>query len=287
MAPHAARSRRRLIAAIALLLLVAAGLLQWRIDARERGRGDTAPLLYLPSGRMLRVLSLGFDDILADVLYLWSIQYYSNYRIEDRYLYLETIYRDVITELDPRYIDAYLTGALIMSAEARQPEAALRLLDRGIARNPSEWILAFDAGFLCYDVLKDYGRAAAYFEKALASPEVHPQVRRFYAAMRERTGDTRTSLAEWIAIYDSADTDYVRTVAWNHVHDLKVKIDLADLSDAVARFRAERGRLPHLLEDLRRAGILKEIPRDPEGGTYLYAPTTGEVAYGGSPVLGR
>src|SRR5881397_516312 len=72
------------------------------------------------------------------------------------FLYLEQIYGQVITELDPHYLDPYLIGALIMNAEARKPEMALALLDRGIARNPDQWILAFEAGFLCYNDLKDY-----------------------------------------------------------------------------------------------------------------------------------
>lgn len=278
---------RRGQALLALGLLLLAVLVQGRIEALAAGRPGGSPLLYLPSGKYLKAVSLGFDELLADLIYLWSIQYYGNYAIEDRYLYLERIYGQVITELDPRYLDPYLVGALIMTVEARQPEMALRLLDKGAARNPDAWILPFEAGFLCYNDLRDYPRAAAYFDKALRVPGVHPLVRRLRAEMLNRAGDQRTSLMEWAEIHATATDDYVRTVAWNHVHDLKVEVDLADLRSAVARFRETAGRAPRRLEELATAGLLVPLPRDPENDSYLYDPATGEVSYRGRRILAR
>src|SRR5882672_209299 len=195
---------RRVAVAAAVALLLLSVLVQSRIEAATAARPGSHPLLYLPSGKYLHFVALGFDGLLADVIYLWSIQYYGNYQIQDRYSYLEHIYGDVISELDPHYLDPYLIGSLIMNSEARQPEMALRLLDKGIARNPDRWILAFEAGFLCYSDLKDYSRAASYFEKALKAPDVHPLVRRLYAEMYSRAGDVRTSLREWSEIERTA-----------------------------------------------------------------------------------
>src|SRR6266496_2372404 len=118
-----------LMALLALVCLLLAVIVQGRIEREGRG-GSVHPLLYLPSGKYLKVMALGFDGLLADGLYLWSIQYYGNYDIKDRYAYLERIYDQVITELDPHYLDPYLVGALIMSGEAHDPEMALRLLDK-------------------------------------------------------------------------------------------------------------------------------------------------------------
>jgi len=273
--------------------LVAAGLLlalsiafAGRFGAMGR-TSDAAPLLYLPSGRYLQVVALGFDELLADALYLWSIQYYSNYAIADRYLYLEHIYKDVISELDPRFLDPYLIGSMIMNVEAREPEMALRLLDKGIAKNPDQWILPFEAGFLCYQDLRDYPRASGYFEQALAIPGVPPIVQRFKAEMARRGGDIRVSLQEWAAIHDAASDEYVRTIAWKHVHDLRVQVDLEDLTAAVESYRSRFGRAPSGLAQLPAAGLLPALPRDPEGRPYLYDPRTGRPSYGGLRILGR
>jgi len=278
---------RRGQALLALGFLLLAVLVQGRIEARTAvGRGGS-PLLYLPSGKYLKAMSLGFDGLLADLIYLWSIQYYGNYAIEDRYLYLERIYGQVITELDPHYLDPYLVGALIMNVEARQPGMALRLLDKGMASNPEAWILPFEAGFLCYNDLHDFPRAAAYFDKALRVPGVHPLVRRLRAEMLNRAGDKKTSLREWAEIHATATDDYVRTVAWNHIRDLKVEVDLADLRNAVGKFRETAGRAPRRLEELASAALLAPLPRDPEDNPYLYDPATGEVSYRNMRVLAR
>ncbi len=273
------------LAALACLLLAA--LVQGRIEARAAARSEIHPLLYLPSGRYLKIAALGFDGILADAIFLWSIQYYGDYEIKDRYRYLEQIYSQVIAELDPHYLDPYLIGSLIMSAEARNPEMALRLLDKGIENNPDQWILAFEAGFVCYDDLKDYTRAARYFEMALKVPGVHPLVRRLYAGMYERAGDKRTSLREWAEIYRTSESDYVRTVAWNHVHDLKVQVDLVDLKRAVEQFAQREGRAPRDLPELRARGLMAQLPRDPEERDYRYDPATGAVSYRGGLILSR
>jgi tetratricopeptide (TPR) repeat protein len=280
----AGRRGQALLTVAALLLAVA---VQGRIEAGAGRRPAVHPLLYLPSGKYLRVVSLGFDGLLADVIYLWSIQYYGNYAIADRYDYLEQIYDTVITELDPRYLDPYLVGAMIMDVEARRPESALRLLDKGIAANPDKWILAFEAGFVCYNELRDYRRAAGYFEMALRAPDVHPVVRRLYAGMYDRAGDPRTSLREWVEIYDTSSDEYVRNIAWNHVHDLKVRVDLMDLNDGVTRFRALRGRPPRDVRELVAAGIVPAIPLDPEEREYRYSSRDGRVTYSGGLILAR
>ncbi|HEV8121902.1 MAG TPA: hypothetical protein VGQ67_12970 [Candidatus Polarisedimenticolia bacterium] len=278
--------RRIALLAAAVLFLGSMGA-ETALERREAGAPHTAPLLYLPSGRYLKTVALGFDGLFADVLYLWSIQYYSNYAIADRYDYLEHIYQDVISELDPRYLDPYLVGALIMTAEARQPEMALRLLDKGIERNPDSWILAFEAGFLCYDDLKDYTRAGRYFERAMAVPGAPPLISRFEADMSRRAGDLHASLREWTEIRDGSQDVYVRTVSWNHIHDLAVQIDLQDLQEAVAAFRTSAGRAPYALAELQAHGLLKRPPIDPEGRPYLYDARTGTPSYGGITLLGR
>ena len=269
---------RRLAAPLALVgALVPAAWSFNQLESAGTAQTPGAQVLYLPSGKYLKLTSFGFPEVMADLIYIWSIQYYSNYDAQDRFKYLEHVYGNVIAELDPRYIDPYLVGAMIMSMEAGDHEMALRLLDKGIAANPGEWILAFDAGFICYDQLGDYARASAYFEKAMRSPGVAPVVRRLHAEMYNKMGDKRTSLAYWQEVLASAETAYIRGVSSMHVHDLRIEVDLETLRHAVASWREKHGTDPPDLSALVRDQLISQIPLDPEGRPYLYDPATGEV----------
>jgi tetratricopeptide (TPR) repeat protein len=261
---------------LAVLFVTGYGANQ-RLEGLETGEPDRDHLLYLPSGRLLRVLSLGQDDTLADLIYLWSIQYYGYYQGGVRYDYLMQIYDRVITELDPRFQDAYLLGAMILSMEAQRHDEALQLLDKGIRENPGDWLLPFEAGFIAYSSLRDYRRAAAYFRVAMERPGVSPVVRRFYAEMFNRMGDPRTSLQHWNEILDTAGSDYVRRIASRHVRDLTTKVRRADLQAAVDAFRDARGHPPARLQDLVDADLLPQIPLDAEGRPFRYDPAAGAV----------
>jgi tetratricopeptide (TPR) repeat protein len=257
----------------------------------ERLSGDGPAgeqLLYLPSGKLLKVWSLGHQETLADLIYLWSIQFYGHYRGGQRYDRLMQIYDTVVTELDPRFRDAYLLGSLILALEARRPEDALSLLEKGIEANPDDWMLPFEAGFVAFESLNDYRRAADYFQISMERPGAHPAVRRFRAAMFDRLGDEATSLSLWMEILETADSDYVESVAAKHVHDLTIDYHLEVLEGAVDQFHAQSGSYPPHLRALVSAGLLNQIPVDPEGRPYRYDSDTGEVsAVSARALMGR
>lgn len=268
----------RRVAAGVVILAAAAGVAHAsrRIEAAVAARSEGAQVLYLPSGRYLKAASLGFPELMADLVYIWSIQYYGHYEAGDRFRYLEHIYGSVISELDPRYVDPYLIGSMIMSMEANDPEMALRLLDKGIAANPKEWILAFEAGFVCFHTLHDHARAAGYFQKAIDVPGSPAVIRRMHAEMYNKMGDRRTSLRHWQEVMELGENAYVRDTASAHIHDLAIEIDLEDLRAAIAAFREHAGAFPPDLDALVRAGLMARVPRDPEGLAYAYDPVTGE-----------
>ena len=148
------------------------------------------------------------------MIYLWSIQFYGGYSDRmDRFGYLNHIYGQVITGLDPRYVDPYLVGALILVVEKKDVKAALELLDQGIAANPDAWLMPYEAGFWAYDTAHDFDRAAEYFRRTLEIPGAPASTRRLHAGMLEKKGDKATSLLLWSGILEDAGEDRVRATA--------------------------------------------------------------------------
>lgn len=278
---------KRGLAAAALVgtLAAGAGLARARLADLAAPPASGRPLLYLPNGRHLKAGSLGHASLVADAVYLWGIQFYSDYERADRFRYVEHVFGRVIPELDPRYVDPYWIGALILSVEGRDLEGALRILETGFRNNPDRWVLLHLAAWECANA-GDPARAAEYFGRAAAVPGAPAQLRRLQAGMEARAGDVEVAIRMWSDLLtDPASDATTRAIAERQVRDLTVKRDVARLEGAIATFRASAGRPPRRLEELVAGGLLPRIPVDPDGNPYAYDPARGVVSSAAGRIL--
>jgi len=274
------RRARGLAVWVVLLVCIGGWIMpQMSIDYRRARWARSDVLLFLPTGEYLSAASLGYQALIADALYLWSIQYYGHQVAADGRQYLWRIF-DVITDLDPQFEDAYLTGALMMGSDLGDADMAMRLLAKGAEHNPEGWIYPLESGYYAWMSLGDHELAAEYFNKAWALPGAPEVIGRMRAGMAEIVGDKRSALALWADVYEGAregGNDKIESIAWQHLYDLKVEIDLEDLRVAIRRFRLDRGRPPLALGALVTEGYLRAVPDMPTGEPYEYEPVTGEV----------
>jgi len=271
--------RSRVVAIALVLSCVVAST--WSGIHLERTAGSQdleQSLLLLPNGKHLKVASLGQAPLLADLIYLWAIQYYSEYEREDRFRYVRHIFGDVITELDPHYIDAYWIGAMILIVEAKDLDAGLELLDQGIEANPGNWILPYLAGWECYHADR-FECAETYFAHAAKLPEVPVYVKRSRIGMAAAKGDLRRAYAMWLDVLQDPDADAGTIhIAERQLRHLKVKIDVQEIQAWVERFRFENERWPLALTELVQRGYTDALPLDPLGRPYEYDSPSGIVA---------
>ena len=277
---------RAVPALLVLACMATAGVSGHRLDGLAAARESTDRLLYLPNGRYLEIASLGQAPLVADLIYIWAIQFYSDYERKERFRYVKHVFGEVITKLDPHYIDAYWMGALILIVEAKDLEGGLALFDQGIAANPDSWILPYLAAWECA-LAGQPARAAGYFDRAAAIDGAPPSVRRMRAAMASRAGDLDASLALWQEIRDDPGSDPTsRAIAEVKVTEVSTQIDLRDLRAAVARFRDDNGGAPRSLAQLVARGYIARVPEGPDSAPYRYDPRTGEVQAPSARVLG-
>jgi tetratricopeptide (TPR) repeat protein len=278
--------RRLLVVALILALACMAAFARGVLDRLAEEGSRDEQLLYLPNGKHLKVMSLGHANLVADLMYLWAIQYYSDYEREQRHQYVEHVFANVITELDPHYVDAYWLGALILIVETGQLDAGIGLLDKGARRNPDKWILPYLAGWECYHA-KRYECATDYFERASRVVDAPTVVRRMRAGLIARQGDVGQALVSWREILQDPKSDPLSIkIAKRKVRELQTKFDVARLQDATARFRNDNGRWPQRLEELVARSYIRELPRDPDGRAYLYDARTGAVSSPAGRLLG-
>ena len=268
--------RGKLLAVIFLAgLLLAAGM-QNRYDSTINYFGERSTFVSLPSGKALTILSFGYRNLFADMLFIWSIQFYSTYHLTNRFDFLERIY-DTITDITPRYNEPYIIGALIMVYEAQDVPMALRLLEKGSRNNPGEWRFDQDAGYYCYKYLKDYARARQYYDRAAAKPGAPAFIKRMKAHLVYMSEDPQAAYGMWLDIYKNARDILEKDSAKNHLYQIKAEIDLGRLRQQIAAFRDRFKRWPASLSELLASGLATSLPRDFSGKDYLYNPERGAV----------
>ncbi len=266
----------KLPAVVFLCLLLLAAFFQNRYDASIDYFGNRSVFVSLPSGHSLRILSFGFQNLTADLLFIWSIQFYSTYNLINRFDYLERVY-DTITDITPLYKDPYIIGALIMVFEAKDIPMALRLLEKGSRRIENEWFFDHEAGYYCYKYLKDYEKAKEYYARAAAKPNAPSFVKRMKAHMVYLQDDPQVAYRMWLDIYQQAVDRVERDAAFNHLYQIKAEIDLPFIRQAIDSFRARFRRFPANLAELAGSARAAEIPRDFSGNDYIYDPNQGTV----------
>ena len=246
------------------------------VDKIPRSKVPGASIIYIPSGKYLKHATFGYSSLLADLVYIWAIQYFSDYTIAERYDNLDHIF-SIIAELDPRYLDPYELGSLIAVYEARDPYLAFKVLDRGLEKNPDQWIFPYQAGHYAASTIKDYKLAQQYYKKSMEIEGAPPIVKRLYADTAFKDTDYQTSWQNWMEIYQTTDDERIKKIASNHLYQVKSAMDLAQLEGAIKKYRQRYWQFPSNLDQLRSTGILASVPKDLDENEYLYDPETGEV----------
>ncbi|HZC67453.1 MAG TPA: hypothetical protein VE201_02430 [Nitrospirales bacterium] len=260
-----------------LLLFVGLHLLQVRIDEQRAVTPKLQRFMYLPRGEYLRVAVLGYEQVVADFLWIQSIQAMGERKVTEEAGHW--IYRalDVITTLDPKFVRVYEAGGVALVTLVVLVEESNRILEKGIQYNPDYWALPFLLGFNYYFELHDDAKAADYIAKASrlqGAPEYLAQLAaRLYVSARE----PQIAIDFLAQMYEQTSDENVKSVLERRLKEVVVERDLQLLEGTLSRYRARYRRPPERLEDLVGPGLLRALPREPFGGRYLYDPQTQTV----------
>jgi len=261
---------------IVLILLVSLALLaglKLKADAVGRYQVPGSSIIYIPSGKALKYVTFGYNTLMADLVYLWAIQYFSDQTIWERFDYLDHIF-SIVAELDPQYLDPYEIGALIAIYDAKNLDLALKIIDRGIENNPTQWILPLQAGHFAQMLAENYEVAQKYYKKTMEIEGAPDIAQRLYANATFRISDYKTAWQNWLEIYETATDERVIKIASNHLYRIKAAMDFETLQAAIELYKNRYGRPPEELQKLVSEGIITAVPKDLDGEDYIYAPET-------------
>ncbi len=263
-----------------LLLLLPLGFagiwrLQHSIDAERASLSQERDDVLLRSGKLVKVMSLEYAPLLADIYWTRAVQYYGNKHVR-REANLELLWPllDITTTLDPNLLIAYRFGAMFLSQAAPggagRPDLAVELIQRGIQMNPDYWRLYEDLGFVYYFDLKDYKKASEAFLEGSKKPNAQLWMKVMAAKIATEGESFSTSFFLWKDIYESTPDPSVKENALMHLHLLKVKEDCRQLDALADEYEKRLGRRPLRMSEMVQAGLLRVLPRDPLGYAYIF-----------------
>ncbi|MDD5729549.1 MAG: hypothetical protein PHN57_00260 [Candidatus Omnitrophica bacterium] len=261
---------RRLSAGCLLLFILACSLSFYLEKSPTQEKNN---LYFLPQAEYIKIVSGSYRALSAHLLYIKGVLELTD-EIPNRTPYLLKLFR-LCVELDPKLIDAYIFGGVIVpSKKADIPEGIL-FLKEAMHLNPGEWRIPFWIGFN-YLELGDYKKVIEYYKLASELPASPAYLKTNLAFFYYKSGGAQEGLLYLEGLADTLKDESM-------LESLKKKIawlkNIIILEAKVQEYKDRFGEWPFELQDLVKKGLLANIPGDPFGkGFYLdKEPQTGRV----------
>ncbi len=267
------RNPATIIAALVLLAGFAGSI--FASDSLEAMHDQIAlqEVLYLPSAKTVKAISLGYTGLMADVYWTRVVQYFGRKHQADSMTYkLLPPLLDITTTLDPHLDIAYEFGAFFLSQKPPQgagsPDDGIALVRKGIENNPTHWRLYYDLGFIYWMEKKDYKAAAEAFSTGARIPGAQPWMWTMAGTMAQGSDDLETARRLWTEVLDNAKDPMIRSNATQRLASIESDEFVVALQKRVDAYMQHVGRKPADMRDLVAVGLLRGIPTDPAGNPY-------------------
>jgi tetratricopeptide (TPR) repeat protein len=271
--------KRNGIIEVTLGVLLALGFvgvwqLQKKIDAQRQALQEERDELVLRSPKLIKRMSLEYAPLVGAMYWTRAVQYYGEkHRLHQRNLELLWPLLDITTTLDPNLIVAYRFGSTFLSDApprgAGDPEHAVELLRRGVLANPDYWRFYQDMGNVYYFDKKDYARAAEAFAEGAKNPQAAIWMKVMAAKIAADGESLETSYFLWRDIYQTAKEPQIKKNAELHLRLVKVDLDLREINRLADECERRTGRRATKMSELVQAGLLSQLPGDPDGYPYV------------------
>jgi len=239
---------------------------------REQVR-KSIPAGYIIPSKFSRILSVGHQGLLSDFLFLKTATFIGG-RSNEQQLMSDSDWTyvvrslDVVTDLDPYFLDPYMLAEGLLAWDAQMPGEANKLLSKGVKFRHWDWRLPFFIGFNNFYFLRDYDTASGFIMQASQLPGSPTYLATLGARLAYYGGKSKTALLflkEMLAETDDA-------LLKNRLQIRLLALERAVIiEEALDRYKLREGRTPETLDDLVVAGDLSGLPPDPYGGRWFIA----------------
>lgn len=287
------RSRtREIILTLAVIILCGAGAVALARSMEIRRAAQIAEIarrasdeeLYASAGFVRRVVPPAFRGLVADYYWMRALQYVGRKTMaREGDIHLDDLSEfdlrllapllDTATTLDPQFLTVYEYGAAVLPVV--DAEAAVRLVSKGVERNPSAWRLYHQLGYIYWRGGRFSDASRIY--RAGASISGAPAWMSSMAAQMEAEGGSRAVAREMFRrMLEESDDESVKLNAAQRLLWLQSLDEREAIRRLLADFRARAGRCParwsEVARELRGMNLRVDAsgaPLDPSGVEYI------------------
>ena len=246
--------------------------------ATQRAKFTAFSEPLVPGVEGLKLLSLGDGPLVADLLWLNTIQYFGAGTPYGKYHALGPML-DRVTQLDPKFEYPYEFG-LVTLPYMEQTAMAITLGQRAQQVFPHNGLLTY---YLASDYqlnLKDYKNAAKYYILASKQPGA-PSASITLAAtsldkLSSSLGDRLVAAEFWKTAYDNAKNDDEKKRDYSWYQQLQI---VYALESAAQTYHDKTGNYPASFQVMIDAGLIQGVPASPVNRLLQLNPSTGKVSF--------
>jgi hypothetical protein len=252
-------------------------LVSVKADQQRPASARAEELSYLPNGKYLRLAALGYDQLVADLLWLKVVQHYGDGAETTEGFQWAYHAVDVLTDVDPTFAFAYQATGVMLTVWAHLPRESAAILAKGVKNNPHVWELPFFLAYDHYYELNEPKIAAEYLRMAAALPKAPEYLPHLAARMTVESGEPGAALEFLQRLHQQTQDDTLREALELKMREVVAERDLQFLEEGVRRYKERYRRFPSTLRDLVAGDIIAELPAEPLGGQYTMDPERGTV----------
>ncbi len=133
---------------------------------------------------------------------------------------------EVVTKLDPQFLEAYRVGSWWLWKKLNAPQQAIDFLQEGLRNNPDRYELNYDLGLLYFHKLQDYSNAKIQFRLASRKKMEdwdRANVMEYLAFTLERLKDPAGALDAWKDVAQLNIQPFAKA-AQSHIPELQTQI---------------------------------------------------------------
>lgn len=234
-----------------------------------------AGLIFLPSPAQARILSLGYQSLVADYYWVKALQYFTN-PANDRLEYRNLAdYLEVVIGVDPHYRYAYKFAALSIPYDTgrfryRHTKRSTSFLERGVKEFPDWWELHFLLGYNYLNFANEPAKAGEQFKAAVVLPGAPAYLAALSARALAVGGQLERALLVSEELMNGTDDPEIRETMKKRLQDLKVEAELRRIEAGARDYKQRHGTFPVDVQALIEDGFsppptIPNVTFDPEG----------------------